>query len=79
MRQLEELHRELHVDEAATAELGIVPAGGFVGNFALHALAHRRELPRGRRTIDRPEQARFEHFGEGAVEERFVPGDGARP
>src|SRR6267142_2660421 len=55
--ELEELHSELHVDEAAAAQLGIVPAGGFVGNFALHALTHRQELLGGRGAVQRAEDA----------------------
>src|SRR5437764_9319685 len=38
--ELEELDRELHVDEPSAPQLGIVPAGSFGGPLALDSLAH---------------------------------------
>jgi len=75
--ELEELHRELHVDEASASELGIVAGEGFVGNLALHALAHGEQLARGLLGVELAEQARLEHLARGALEQRPIPGDRA--
>src|SRR5439155_20503926 len=76
--KLEELNRELHVDESPASELRIVPSVRFVGNLALHAVAHGPQLARGLLGVERAEQAGLEDLACGPLEERCVTRDRAR-